>query len=193
MTRSEKNPKRNVAEQSSDAVISGDHPTRRDALKTVAATMAFGAAGLGSFGTAAAMLDKQTQISPTRSLDKSHWVSGHEGILVFVDDWDGVPSEQMRAVSFLNTSSQSVTLDHVNPGLLRADGQVFDLNHILASGPIELTPEQTRSFGLFPVDASRLDTLMPARANAAGTLVHATPHTVVADGWRQTTQYAVIA
>lgn len=193
MTRSKKTPKLDIANQPSEALIANHHPTRRDALKTVATTMAFGAAGLGSFTTAATMLDTQGSTRLAGVRDKSHWVSGHEGILVFVDDWDGVPSEQMRAVSFLNTSSQTVTLDHVNPGLLRADGQVFDLNQILAKGPVELVPQQTQSFGLFPIDPGRLDTLIPARADAVGTLVHATPHTVVSDGWRQTTQYAVIA
>ncbi len=169
-------------------------PTRRDALKTVAATVAAGAAGLtSSFATAAAMLDGPYPAHRHRPIDKRHWVAGHEGVLVFVDDWDGVPNRQMRAVSLLNTASQPVTLDRVNPGLLRADSQVFDLNHIVAKGPIVLMPQQTRSFGLFPVDASAIEPLLPARGDTVGTLIHATPHSISADGWQSTTQYAVIA
>lgn len=169
-----------------------DHVTRRGALKSMTRTVAAGTAAIATIGHAATSSSQQPLPQPMSPLNKSQWVSGHDGILVFVDDWDGVSNRDMRAVSFLNTSEQPVTLDQINPGLLSADDQVFNLNHILGNGSITLMPQETISFGLYPIDAANAEMLSIGQHNSVSTLVRCAPHTMVVDGTRNLTQYAVI-
>lgn len=152
------------------------HPAdfqKRDTLKTISAA----AAVAMTPSLASAVCNSRSATNTTENNETGLHLS-----------FDGHMESGRQVITLQNHSDREVTLKHVSPGLVKAEGSMFDINTLLADGPIRLQAGETRTMTMLPVSSESREKPLPAgvidpRALSVSSRYHAWP---VANGHRIT-------
>lgn len=98
------------------------------------------------------------------------------------------------AVVVSNVSDKAVALKHVCPGLVKCDDQLFDINELLALGPIHVQPGESLSFPMVSVPANSQEKSVPGGAIHMELVTVSTSfQPVVGDGQVRTTRRMLLS
>jgi len=138
---------------------------KRDTLKTISAA----AAVTMTPSLASAVCSSIAVTSRTETNDTGLHLS-----------FDGHMESGQQVVTLRNNSDRAVTLKHVSPGHVKAEGSLFDINTLLADGPVHLQVGETRTMTLPPIARDSREKPLPAgvidpRAISVSSRYHAYP------------------